>query len=115
MGELASAPAGERRFIYWLTLSSHLPIDRAGAEGSTLDCSQVGVGRRFRDACALMQMHRLVAEEVAAIAVDPALPPTRFVLVGDHPPPFVSRDTRAEFAVDEVPFIELIPKQTVRR
>jgi len=97
--------------VYWLTLSSHLPVDRAAPEGSTLDCSQIAVGRRFKDICALMRMHRLVAEELAAIATDPALPSTRFIVVGDHPPPFFSRDARSQFVQDEVPFIELVPKQ----
>jgi len=109
--QLESAPRGGRRFVYWLTLSSHLPLDAAGAEGSTLDCGQSAEGRHFKDVCVLMRIHRRVATEVAAIAMDPTLRPTRFVLVGDHTPPFFSRDKRSLFVPDAVPFVELIPRR----
>ncbi len=108
--QLERAPKGEHRFIYWLTLSSHLPLDATGAEGSTLDCRQSAEGRQSEDVCILMRIHRLVATEVATIAMDPALPRTRFVLVGDHSPPFFSREKRALFVPNEVPFVELIPR-----
>ena len=108
--ELSEAPSGERRFVYWLTLSSHLPLDAAGGAGSTLNCDQSSEARRFADVCTLMRIHRLVAMDVAAIAMNPALPPTRFVVVGDHAPPFFSRDKRAIFSPDSVAFVELVPR-----
>ena len=108
--ELSEAPSGERRFVYWLTLSSHLPLDAAGGAGSTLNCEQSSEARRFADVCTLMRIHRLVAMDVAAIAMNPALPPTRFVVVGDHAPPFFSRDKRAIFSPDSVAFVELVPR-----
>ncbi len=108
--QLEGTPKGEHRFIYWLTLSSHLPLDASGAKGSTLDCSQSTEGREFEDVCILMRIHRLVATEVATIAMDSALPRTRFVFVGDHSPPFFSREKRSLFVPNEVPFVELIPR-----
>src|SRR5437660_1012785 len=65
--------------------------------------------------CTLMRIHRLVAMDVAAIAMNPALPPTRFVVVGDHAPPFFSRDKRAIFSPDSVAFVELVPRGLERR
>ena len=112
--QLTSAPLDEQRFVYWLTLTSHLPVDRRAASASTLDCQQIEGAQQSKDVCALMRMHRLVAEEVASIALDPALPRTRFVLVGDHPPPFFSRTTRSVFGAEDVPFVELIPKPAFR-
>ena len=110
--EIREAPRGERRFVYWMTLTSHLPVDAASAAGSSLDCRQSAEAQRFADVCALMRLQRMVASEIAAIATDPLLPPTRFVLVGDHTPPFFSREKRSLFVPDEVPFVELIPKQS---
>jgi len=107
---LAVPRVRERRFVYWLTLSSHLPADASCATGSTLSCGDGNGRRRFVDVCTLMQVQRLVAQSVAEIATHPGLPLTRFILVGDHPPPFFSRSMRSLFAENDVPFIELIPR-----
>jgi len=108
---LAVRQLRERRFVYWMTLSSHLPVDASCATGTTLPCPQDDGRHSFQDVCTLMQIQRLVAQSVAEIAANPALSPTRFIVVGDHPPPFFSRNMRSQFAENDVPFIELIPKR----
>jgi len=108
--QLLDAPKGERRFVYWLTLSSHLPVDASCGAESGLDCRATAETTRFADVCALLRIQYLVAQSVAEIATDPLLPPTRFIVVGDHPPPFFSRARRSLFAERRVPFVELIPR-----
>ena len=110
--EILQAPKGERRFVYWMTLSSHLPVDASCAVDTAPSCPAI-VGR-FEDVCTLIRIQGLVARSVADIATNPALPPTRFIVVGDHAPPFFSRIKRSLFAENEVPFIELIPKDRPR-
>jgi hypothetical protein len=52
-----------------------------------------------------------VVDTVAAIAAAPHLPPTHFVIVGDHTPPFFDRARRGAFIEQYVPFVELIPRR----
>jgi hypothetical protein len=108
--ELLHSPRGEPRFLYWLTLDSHLPVDGTNVRDSSFACDKSVESQRFADVCNLIRLHQRVLKIVAAIAANPTLPPTRFIVVGDHAPPFFSRDKRALFAMDEVPFVELIPK-----
>jgi Sulfatase len=113
--EILRAPKGERRFVYWLTLSSHLPVDASCAVGPILSCPEMSDERRFEDVCTLMRVQRLVVQSVADIATNPALAPTRFIVVGDHAPPYFSRIKRSLFVEQEVPFVELIPRSGPRR
>ncbi len=99
-----------KQFIYWLTLNSHLPVDEESAEGSTLDCATLSEGFRHNDVCILMRLLYLIDSTVARIAADPALPPTRFFIVGDHTPPFIVRSKRDLFVTGRVPFVELSPR-----
>jgi len=108
--QLIDALKGERRFVYWLTLSSHLPVDASCGTESAFNCRAVPESDRFDDVCALMRIQYLVTRSVADIALNPSLPPTRFIVVGDHPPPFFSRTRRSLFADRRVPFVELIPR-----
>ena len=41
---------------------------------------------------------------------DPALPRTRFIVVGDHAPAFVLQSRARDLRKGVVPFVELIPK-----
>jgi len=100
---------GERHFTYWLTLSSHFPIDVSGSENSSLSCNSIPEASRSTDVCHLMRLWRVAIENVAAIATNPELRPTRIVIVGDHSPPFALQQHRALYSQTVVPFIELVP------
>lgn len=108
--ELLRSPASERRFVYWLTLNSHFPVDEASARPFTYPCATDSDAARSDVLCIEMRIWRGVASSVAAIAVDPRLPPTRFVLVGDHAAPFASEAMRGLFVDNRVPYVELIPR-----
>lgn len=51
-----------------------------------------------------------VHENVAAAALDPSLPPTLFVVVGDHTPPFATRRKQGLFVPERVPYVVLAPR-----
>ena len=119
-------PMGERAFIYWLTLSSHFPLDPRAPRNAAA-CGAIGRAGTDDEACALWSAVWPVFEGVAALAADTTLPPAWYILVGDHAPPRIferpgrggeADATRGDrrfaadrhpFLRDEVPFIELRP------
>ena len=106
--ELMIAPSDVPRFVYWLTVDSHMPIDPA--DGTTRwDC---GAGGPFGNetVCLFAQIWADVFEATARIATDSALPSgTSVLIVGDHPPSFVSRTVKRYFVPGVVPWIYLEP------
>lgn len=119
-------PAGERSFVYWLTLSSHFPLDPR-APRNPAACRAIGQAGTDAEACALWSAIWPVFEGIAALAADTTLHPAWYILVGDHGPPRIfdrpgpGTDTEAgsdgrrfasdrhPFLRDQVPFIELRP------
>ena len=67
---------------------------------------------RDTSACLLLRLHTAIFRGVASLLLDPALTPTRVVLVGDHPPPFLQPERRALYRSDRVPFVTLTPRAT---
>ena len=106
--ELMTAPGDVPRFVYWLTVDSHMPIDPA--DGTTRwDCDAGGPFGN-ETVCLLAQIWADVFEATARIATDPALPSgTSVLIVGDHPPGFVSRTVQRYFVPGVVPWISLEP------
>lgn len=104
------APGSDRRFIYWLTLNSHVPVDSRSSSASSFDCSATRPTLRFADICLLSRAWHLVHERLAALAADSLMPATRFIVVGDHPPPLVSRSARDQFVPATVPYLDLQPR-----
>lgn len=97
----------EKTFIYWLTLNTHLPV--AMLENSTLDCQQSLSTQQYSDVCALVTQHDQLFSEIAKLTQDPQLPPTLFVLVGDHAPPYLPLNRRNLFVPLQVPYLILWP------
>lgn len=119
-------PAGERSFVYWLTLSSHFPLDPRAPRRATA-CRAIGPAGADAGGCALWSAVWPVFEGIAALAADTTLPSAWYIVVGDHGPPRIfdreGRETdttsaagqrrfaadRHPFLRDEVPYIELRP------
>ena len=106
--ELLIAPGGLPRFVYWLTVDSHMPIEPA--DGSPRwDCR---AGGPFGDEtiCLVAQIWADVFDATARIATDPELPArTSVLVVGDHAPGFASRTVQRQFVPGVVPWIALEP------
>jgi phosphoglycerol transferase MdoB-like AlkP superfamily enzyme len=101
---------GEKRFAYWLTLGSHLPVDVEASRRSDLSCSLAPAAENSETVCALMRLWHDALTDVESLAVRPDLHATRFVVVGDHSPPFALERQRSLFSPSSVPFVELVPR-----
>lgn len=108
--ELLTVPQGERLFLYWLTLNSHLPVSKNSAARSLLNCHRCLELSKQDEVCDLIKILHLVHNKICEIATNPNLPPTHFIVVGDHSPSFISVQNRILFKNDLVPFIEMQPK-----
>jgi hypothetical protein len=100
--------AATPQFVYWMTLNSHLPVLKSEGLGTT-NCT-LG-SRDWADAhpqvCRLFLVHHRLANAIDALVMDKDLPPTDFVIVGDHVPPFFDRTSRSLFDNANVPWIAL--------
>ena len=108
--ELLKGSRTKTKLVYWMTLNSHLPLDPAGGRESTLDCSQAPVTRTNPAICLHTRMISVVLEGMKAIAEDPAIPSTAFIIVGDHAPPYMTLKERSLYRDDRVPYMILTPK-----
>jgi phosphoglycerol transferase MdoB-like AlkP superfamily enzyme len=96
---------GSQRMVYWMTLDAHTPVDMARGPEFRPPCDNPP------EVCLQMAFWHDMFKRLAVLALDPALPPTRIVIVGDHAPAFVRRDRAAFFVPARVPYIELMPKR----
>lgn len=106
-----AAQRGKPRFIYWLTLNTHVPV--APDEALTnFHCENDGGGFGPPTVCRMAELWHDVFTVVAKIARDPAVAPAEILVVGDHAPPLWSRRGRAQFTPGEVAWYRLRPRRT---
>ena len=99
-----------RKLVYWLTVNSHLPVDSGLAQTSGFDCAGTGSLREREDPCDLARIHFQLYTRIGRIILNRELTPTRFIIVGDHMPPFTDADDRILYDEKRVPFVDLTPK-----
>jgi phosphoglycerol transferase MdoB-like AlkP superfamily enzyme len=97
-------------FVYWMSLNSHLPVDRSTDPRAVLFCGVSPVTRDDDAVCSWYVLERRLHEAVATLASRTDIPPTEFMIVGDHTPPFAAENRRAEFSQTVVPYFLLEPK-----
>ncbi len=110
--EFARLAATARTFGYVLTIDSHLPVGANGNGLTVVNCGELEIDQP--DACVHAQV---VARTLIAVrdAIDRmAAPHSTIVVVGDHPPPFLSRSARARYLADSVPALILMSKERSR-
>lgn len=105
--------ATKPQFLYWLTVNSHLPIiaDR-GLHTERCRGFTEAFNEEFPMTCRLFEVWEDLNEGLARMATDPKLPPTDFLISGDHAPPFLDRAERELFDGRRVPWILLKRKGT---
>ena len=96
---LTEQPA-ERKFLYWLTLNSHIPYVRK--QKGELKCGSDAAAIANTQVCELTELWADVFDSVATIAKDPGLPPTDIFIVGDHTTPLWNRAAAAHFTPHKV-------------
>jgi hypothetical protein len=96
------------QLIYWVTLNTHLPVI-ADPKLGTADCELPDAAWQDGDPqlCRMFMLHHRLADAIDDLAMDPALPPTDFLIVGDHMPPFLGRQKRFRFDPAHVPYVYL--------
>lgn len=96
------------QMIYFLTLNTHLPIMDDPKLG-TADCQLGGTAwaQANPQLCRLFLLHHQLADEIDRMAMDQLLPPTDFLIVGDHFPAFFDRSNRKHFVPGVVPWVSL--------
>lgn len=107
--------AQKPQLVYWLTLNSHLPVIEDASLG-TVNCTYGGTALAEESPllCPLFTVHHRLSEAITRMALDPALPPTDFLIVGDHMPPFFAREARMRFDPAHVPWILLRARASAR-
>ena len=100
--------ASKPQLVYWVTLNSHLPVVEDASLG-TANCMFGGEALAAESPllCPLFAVHHRLADAITRMAMDPTLPPTDFLIVGDHMPPFFAREARMRFDPHRVPWILL--------
>lgn len=104
--ELLETPADSPKFVYWLTLNTHLPVNRDEAP-NVLNCEKDGGQFGDRSVCDLTEMFVDVIDQVTQIATDENMPKLDILIVGDHAPPYWKRNRRSKFVTGEVTWISL--------
>ncbi len=108
-----TAPSARPKFVYWLTLNSHIPF--VPHPRGRLGCARRAPPFGDRTVCRLSEYWQEVMEEVAAIAADPDLPPTDILVVGDHHTPLWERSAKNRFVLGRVDWFLLRSARIARR
>jgi len=114
MVEADLVKATSPQFSYWLTLSSHQPIEVSSETTTELGCGGISDSAKTTE-CVWAKLIRKANESIAHIATAKGLAPTEFVIVGDHAPPFITKQLRNEFSQNEVPYVHLVPKDSLQK
>jgi hypothetical protein len=101
---LASRGGRHPLFVHWMTLNSHLPVEEDGAPAYSCPAGYP------EDVCQQLGYIHLALQSIEKVAADPSLPPTTFVIVGDHAPPFIEGEKRDLYDQGNVPYLLLQPK-----
>jgi phosphoglycerol transferase MdoB-like AlkP superfamily enzyme len=94
------------QFIYWITLSAHLPIENLPTE-SQKHCNGFEVMARHPDLCSLVLKQRELFSRIAKSIGEKKINNTRILIVGDHAPPFLDARVRSFSDPANVPFIDI--------
>jgi Sulfatase len=107
-GSLLNDGQARPKFIYWVTLNSHLPVPAQPSLPADNWCAAEPALRDSAALCSWFRLVRTVHESVSQIAARTTRP-TVFILVGDHAPPFGEARLRNQLSTTQVPYVMLTP------
>lgn len=107
---LLSGAQPKPRFIYWVTLNSHIPVPAYPDLPDDGVCVNEPTLANSAPLCSWFRLVRAVHQSVQQAALKETERPTIFILVGDHAPPFSNPQRRAAFSSSDVPYAMLTPK-----
>jgi phosphoglycerol transferase MdoB-like AlkP superfamily enzyme len=106
---LLSGDKDQPKFIYWVTLNSHLPVpEHPDLSGNNI-CSLRAELDHSKSLCSWFHLVSELHQSIHELALESQTRPTVFVLVGDHAPPFANPELRQMFSATEVPYVILTP------
>ena len=97
------------KFIYWLTLNTHIPV-APGQALADFGCKKDAGIFGHVHVCEMAELWHDVFASVSKLALDPSLGPADILIVGDHAPPLWSRRARAQFEAGLVAWYRLTPR-----
>ena len=102
--------AGKPTFLYWLTLSTHVPVKpRDGTPRLACDASDRAIGDA--EVCYMTEMWMDLFDKLADMI--PRLPSTEILIVGDHAPLLWRKNARNLFEPGKVPWLRLTPRDNL--
>lgn len=104
-----AANAKGPRFLYWLTLNTHIPVSPGDALAN-FDCMAKQPQFGPPAVCRMIELWNDLFAAVARLALDPAIGPAEILVVGDHAPPIWSKRGRSQFAPGQVAWYRLTPR-----
>jgi phosphoglycerol transferase MdoB-like AlkP superfamily enzyme len=112
---LLSGAQPKPRFIYWVTLNSHIPVPAYPDLPDDGVCVNEPTLANSAPLCSWFRLVRAVHQSVQQAALKETARPTIFILVGDHAPPFSNPQRRGAFSSSVVPYAILMPKALMPR
>lgn len=107
---LLSQTADQPRFVYWVTLNSHLPVSEPTFLPPDNVCASYSELKDSRPLCSWFRLISQVHRSVQRLALEGRDRSTVFILVGDHAPPFSNPHLRQLFSDSNVPYVILTPR-----
>ena len=104
-----AAQSGKPRFLYWVTLNTHVPV-APGDALTDFQCAHGDNGFGTATLCRMAELWHDLFRTLRVIALDPAVWPADILVVGDHAPPMWSKRGRAQFAPGQVAWYRLSPR-----
>lgn len=108
IGDILATQPEKRKFVYWLTLTGHLPVD----DNPSMGLGQCDLGspewrEGFPMLCRSYMVQRQIADALVQEIDSPGFADTDILIVGDHIPPFFQSSIRTRFKRGLVPYIYL--------
>jgi hypothetical protein len=100
---------GDKVFLYWLTLNSHVPYDRRDVVNYRAQLCRDAFGASDNEQlCNYQNLHVQFFEYLAKLAEEESMRGVEVVVVGDHAPIFNASASRARFEPERVPMLHFV-------
>jgi hypothetical protein len=109
IGKRLERPDADPRFIYWVTLNSHLPVPNPPSLPTLAPCNAEPSLAADVELCNWYRLILNVHQSIASLAGRNGPRPVVYVVVGDHAPPFSEPALRDSFDQSAVPYVILLP------
>lgn len=101
-----------KRFMYWITLNSHIPYSSNDVRYDVFNCENMGVGNNT-ETCHYLKLQAQFFYGLAEMVDDPRMEGVTVRVIGDHPTPlFNSTEKLKYFKKDSIDWLEFTTNST---